>query len=231
WLTLTIEDDDRVGIEAEPSEGSVLEGETFSYTLRLASQPSAPVEVVAEVTAGERCTVSGAQRVTPATWEAGASFTVTTTDDAIYSGDASCTVRHTVSGTGSGYAELAAEALPTVTLAVLERQLPDLLAEPEALEVLEGATGRYTLRLAMVPLAPLTVAVTSEEAICSPVPASITLDNTNWESGVQVEVQTLLTVPEQPGRTCTLEHQPRQGEANWPAVTVTLLETARRRCC
>ena len=106
--TLTIGDDDTRGVTVSPSALTVAEGGDKPYTVVLASQPTADVEVTVTVPSDTDVTVDeSALTFTPSTWETKQSVTVSADqdDDAV---DDEVTLTHAVSSSGDYGSETAA---------------------------------------------------------------------------------------------------------------------------
>ncbi len=100
-VTVTVEDDDELGVEVSASALTVPEGASRTYTVVLTSEPSGDVTVTPSVKAGSSSdvTVSGALTFTAETWDRAQTVTVSAAHDADAADDAA-TVSHTVSGGG-----------------------------------------------------------------------------------------------------------------------------------
>ncbi len=105
--TLTIEDDDTRGIAVSPTNLTVAEGRSKSYTVVLSSQPTADVTVTPSVSGDSDVTVAPSKLTfTEDNWDQPQTVTVSAAQDADAE-DASATIAHAVSG--GDYGSIAAE--------------------------------------------------------------------------------------------------------------------------
>ncbi len=108
--TVTIEDDDRRGVNISAGGLTVPEGESHIYTVALRSQPEGPVTVVPSVSGSPDVTVSPATLTfTTANWKRRQSVTVSAAQDDDATDDAA-TVSHTASG--GGYSTVRVPSIP-----------------------------------------------------------------------------------------------------------------------
>ncbi len=112
--TLTIEDDDTRGIAVSPTNLTVAEGRSKSYTVVLSSQPTGAVTVTPSVSGDSDVTVAPSKLTfTEDNWDQPQTVTVSAAQDADAE-DASATIVHAVSGGDYG-SETAADVSVTVT--------------------------------------------------------------------------------------------------------------------
>ena len=155
-LTADVTDDDR-GIALSASTVSLTEGgsgSTQGYTVRLSAAPAADVTVaVASGDPGAVTVSPGTLTFGPSDWNTARTVTVTAVqdDDAR---DESATVTHTPSGDGYGWEQRAA-----LTVRVADDD-QGLVLSADTVEVPEGASASYTVRLSARPAAAVTVALT-----------------------------------------------------------------------
>ena len=190
-VTVTVVDDESVGLVFSRTALSVAEGDSVSYTVRLASRPTATVTVT--LRSGDDRSVSllvpvpvpptpttparSTLRFTTGDWDLPRTVTVGGVDDDD-AADESTTVTHTASG--GGYSAVSA----TVTVTVDDDESVGLVVSAESLSVAEGATASYTVRLATEPTDAVTVALTSSDVgAVSVLPASLTFTTAkgNWD--------------------------------------------------
>ena len=153
-LTADVTDDDR-GIALSASRVSLTEGgNAQAYTVRLSAAPAADVTVA--VSSGDPGAVTVSPDTLtfgPANWNAARTVTVTAAqdDDAR---DESATITHTPSGDGYGGEQRAA-----LTVRVTDDD-EGLVLSADAVEVPEGASASYTVRLSARPAGTVTVTLT-----------------------------------------------------------------------
>ena len=105
--TVSIEDDDTRGIALSPTNLTVAEGRSKSYTVVLSSQPTADVTVTPSVSGDSDVTVAPSKLTfTEDNWDQAQTVTVSAAQDADAE-DASATIAHAVSG--GDYGSVAAE--------------------------------------------------------------------------------------------------------------------------
>ena len=184
-LPVTVVDDDR-GIVLSPTSLSVDEGDATgaTYTVKLATQPSAEVTVAISGHTGADLSLDKASLTfTTDDWNTAQTVTVTAGQDDDGADDA-VTLTHTASG--GEYASVTA-TLP-VTVVDDDR---GIVLSPTSLEVEEGdATGAtYTVKLATQPSAQVTVTVTGHSGTdVSLDNASLTFTTGNWDTAQTVTV-------------------------------------------
>ena len=149
-------DDDDPGLVVSPSSLTVDEGSTGSFTVKLATQPTAGVSV--SVSSGD----TGAVTVSPASlsfstsnWNTAKTVTVRGVND-----PDTVDERVTVSlrGSGGGYTG----ETGSVSVRVTDDDDPGLVVSPSSLTVVEGgASGSFTVKLATQPTAGVSVSVSS----------------------------------------------------------------------
>ena len=125
---------------------SVAEGDTARYTLRLATEPTAPVSVtVSSGDTGALAVPSMSLAFTTSNWHEEQSVTVRGVHDNDTSAE-SVTVSHTASG--GDYKSITG----SVTVRVIDDDAPALVLSADELRVDEGDTETYSLRLATKPV-------------------------------------------------------------------------------
>ena len=179
-VTVTIEDN-YVGLVLAPTVLTLDEGATRTFTVALATEPSADVTVA----------VSGAEDVSITD---GASLTFTTTNYATAQtvtlraaedadgDDDTATVNLIASG--GGYADVTG----SVTATVRDNDPKRLVHSPTSLEVDEGGSDTFTVKLATEPTAPVTVTVTSDDTDVTVSPTPLTFSTTDYGTAQTVTV-------------------------------------------
>ena len=170
-----------------PPSLTVAEGGSDTYTVRLATLPTAQVAVAATGTSGTDLTLAPAMAsltFTTATWNVAQTVTVTAgeDDDAV---DDSATLTHTA--TGGGYGMVTGSVGVTVT----DNETVGLAVSAPSLAVAEGGSNTYTVRLSTQPTAQVTVAVTGQagtDLTLAPASASLTFTTATWNTAQTVTV-------------------------------------------
>ncbi len=164
-LTVTVTDDDTVGLTLSPTAVTVTEGGTNTYTVKLATEPSANVTVT--VTAGADVTVnktggtpgnSQALTFTTGNWNTAQTVTVIAGQDTDTAVD-TVTLTHTASG--GDYGSVTKNLVVTVT----DDDIPEVTIAPKsASAVTEGSGAVFTLTASPAPSSALTVNLTVADA-------------------------------------------------------------------
>ena len=206
-LTATAADDDRPGLQVDPRNLAMEEGDTKTYTVRLNTDPGGNVTVTvsgttAEVTVDTAATSSIQTTLTFSStdWSTVQTVTVKAEEDDDAS-DETATLAHAASG-ASDYASLNVADRPSVTVTVDDDDTPALVVDtdPTTLTVTEGGplavtendTAQYTVRLATEPIADVTVTATSGDlavtldADSSPLTLALTFSASTWDTAQTV---------------------------------------------
>ncbi|MYF13747.1 MAG: tandem-95 repeat protein [Acidobacteria bacterium] len=170
-VAVTVTDDDEAAIVVDSTSLTVPEGGSRSYTVRLATQPSAPVTVAITGAAGTDLTLNETTLTFNPSgsdlWSAARTVTVSAGEDDDASNDLA-TLLHMASG--GDYAD------ETASLSVTtddDETVGIVLTPASSLTVSEGGSNTYTVRLATQPSAPVTVAITGTSG------TDLTLDETS----------------------------------------------------
>jgi uncharacterized repeat protein (TIGR01451 family) len=153
---LTIVDDDTAGAVVNPTTLTISEpADTDSFTICLTSQPTATVTVdLASSDPGE-CTVPASVALTPVNWQTGVNVAVSAGDDLISDGDQPCTVQTTAASSDPLY-----DGIPVddVSVTVQDDEVRGVVLSTTEVDVTEGGTtAQYTVRLATIPTATVTI--------------------------------------------------------------------------
>ena len=172
--TITVDDDDTVGITFSPTSVTVAEEGSGSYTVVLDTQPSAVVTVTITSDSAE-LTIADTDGDTPSDqntltfnptgvtklWNVAQTVTVNAAADDDTANDA---VMLTHAASGGDYASVSEDLAVTIT----DNDVPALVITPKSLTVAEGSssgsTNTYTVRLATEPTADVTVTIGSDNA-------------------------------------------------------------------
>jgi len=173
-VTVAIRDNDDAGVLVSPPLLRLTEApgatQAAAYTVRLRSQPTAPVTVA--ITFDQEVTLNGVTTgpvtltFTPATWNTPQTVQVRAVDDAVdEEGDGNQSVhtsllRHRAASADPFYNREAPELRPTVTVEITDNDTAALLLPAGPLAVTEGGTLSYQVRLATEPVLPVTVTLT-----------------------------------------------------------------------
>ena len=185
-LPVTVVDDDR-GIVLSATSITVGEGDAVgvTYTVTLATQPSAEVTVAVSGHTGTDLSLDNASLIfTTDNWDTAQTVTVTAAQDADGSDD-TATLTHTA--TGGNYAGVTAD----LTVTVDDDETVSVALTPTTLEVDEGdaAGGTYTVKLSHQPSENVTVTVTGHSGTdLSLDKTTLTFTTSNWNTAQTVKV-------------------------------------------
>ena len=187
-LVVTITEDDTTGLVISQSAFTITEGDGTgqSYTVALATQPSAEVTVAIS---GQASTdlVLDKDNLTFSTsnWSSPQTVTVTASDDADALTDPAVTLTHRASG--GDYGSVAKDLVVTIT----EDDTTGLVISQSAFTITEGdGTGQsYTVALATQPSAEVTVAISGQASTDLVLDKdNLTFSTSNWSSPQTVTV-------------------------------------------
>ena len=182
-VAVSVTDDDDPDLVVDPTTLTVAEDGSGTFTVRLATQPSADVSVsVASGDPGAATVDLASLTFTTTDW--GAAQTVTVSGVADDDGaDESLSVG--LSATGGDYENKTA----SVAVSVTDDDDPDLVVDPTTLTVAEDGSGTFTVRLATQPSADVSVSVASGDPGAATVDlASLTFTTTDWGTAQTVTV-------------------------------------------
>ena len=192
----TIRDDDRLihdilgdtqvtvaippGVAVSPTDLTVDEGGTNTYTVVLDAQPSDAVTVtIVDPTDNTDVTAEPASLSFSTTdWATAQTVTVSAAEDTDALED-TATVTHTVAG--GDYDAITAQ---DVAVTVTDNDTPGVTVSPTPLTVGEGDMGTYTVKLNTLPTGNVMVAISSNntDVTVSPSPLTFTVDNWNTDA-------------------------------------------------
>ena len=185
--TVTLEDDDTRGVAvlANNAVVTVLEGGTETYTVALLSAPVGTVTVAVTVTGDTDVTVQPSSLVfTAADWSVARTVTVRAATDADAATDVA-RLAHAVSG--ADYGANGVMATP-VDVTVTDSDTRGVVVSASSVTVPEGGMGAYTVALSSSPVGTVTVAVLSDLADVTVLPASLVFTAGTWAMAQTVTV-------------------------------------------
>ena len=182
-LVVTDEDDETVGLVLSETALAVDEGERATYTVKLASQPTAGVTVTISGDADSDLTLSSRSLSFGTTsWSTAQTVTVTVGEDADGANDG-VTLLH--AATGGGYTGLSAELVVTVE----DDETVGLVLSETALAVDEAERATYTVKLASQPTAGVTVTISGDaDSDLTLSSRSLSFSTTTWDTAQTVTV-------------------------------------------
>ena len=164
------------GVIVDPQTLDVVVGATSTYTIVLATRPTASVTVTPASGDTATATVSGALTFTVSDWATAQTVTV--------SGAAagSVSVSHAVSGGDYGSNNVTADSV-TVTVAAR-----GVIVDPQTLDVVAGATQHVHHRVGDPPTASVTVTPASGDTATATVSGALTFTVSDWATAQTVTV-------------------------------------------
>ncbi len=176
--TVSVNDDETTGLTLSATRVSLTEGgETESFTVVLASQPTASVTVaVTSSDEGAVAATPAALTYTTSNWATAQTVTTRAVEDDDASDEA---VTVTLAASGGDYADLSA----TATVSVRDDDTVALTLSATSVAVAEGETGTFTVALATQPSAEVTVSMRSTDTgAVTMSPATLTFTTGNWNT-------------------------------------------------
>ncbi|MEZ4674049.1 MAG: hypothetical protein R2932_07360 [Caldilineaceae bacterium] len=187
-VKVTVQDDgDTAGVTLSKATLTVSEpATTDTILITLNSQPVAPVTINLASLDTTECSVTASITLDASNWQVGKSVTVTAIDDESIDHAQSCVIETSVSSS-DGVFDGIEVVDPIVT--VEDNDIADVIvASPNVIVSEPNNSTIMILKLTSIPTAPVTVALSSTDLTECDVPASVTIDGTNWKSGVGASV-------------------------------------------
>ena len=174
-MDVLIRNDDTAALHVIPGSLNILEGKTASYDLALTAQPSAAVTV----NNGEQQTT-----FTSANWDQPQRFTVAIADNNVADGPRQDAIQHAVTSSDANFKSLSPAPLP---LTVVDDDSAGVLLSTAELQLAEGSSATYNLRLTSRPGSTVTVKLEADgQGQVSP--ATLTFTSANWNEAQSVQV-------------------------------------------
>ncbi len=182
-LSVTVDDDELVGVELSASSLTPSEGGSASYTVKLSTQPSASVTVTITGTTGTDLSLDTTSLTfTTSDWGTAQTVTVSAGEDADATDD-EATLTHTASG--GDYAGATAELSVTVD----DDESVGVELSASSLTPSEGGSASYTVKLSTQPSASVTVTITGTTGTdLSLDTTSLTFTTSDWGTAQTVTV-------------------------------------------
>ena len=222
-VTVTATDDDRKGVTLSTQSINVVEGGTITYTIKLNSEPTGSVTVTPESSATGVATVSAALAFDADSWNSPKTVTVRTVNNDIDEDtDRSATITHAVEG--GDYASVTAD---DVTVTATDDDRKGVTLSTQSINVVEGGTITYTIKLNSEPTGSVTVTPESSATGVATVSAALAFDADSWNSPKTVTVRTVNNdIDEDTDRSATITHAVEGGDyASVTADDVTVTAT------
>ena len=175
-IMATEQDNDSPGIVLSTEDLQVPEGESATYTVKLATEPSGQVTITLTRSGDNNLSASPSPLTfATTTWNTPQTVTITATQD-VDIADGSAVITHTASG--ADYASVTAQLDATED----DDDTPELVLFPTNVQVSEGGDSDYTVQLRWQPEGTVAVAVSRSEGDedISVSPTLVTFSTTNW---------------------------------------------------
>ncbi len=224
-VEVAITENDAASVLVSPTSLTVTENSTGAYTVKLASAPTADVEVTVSVPANMGVSAHPTSLTfTSQTWNTAQTVTVTAADDADATTNPEVTISHSVSGGDYG-----ALSVDSVTVDITEDDAAGVTVSPTSLSVTEGTSGVYTVELTAAPTANVVVAVSVPANMgVSAHPTSLTFTSQTWSTEQTVTVTAADDADAVVEAPVTIGHRASgggYGSVSVDAVTVRIGET------
>ena len=179
-VTVTVTDNDTARLVLSETALTISEGDSAEYTVKLASEPAATVQVSLGIPAGSDLATEPERLIfTVDNWNEEQPVEVTSYPDDDAANDTAA-ITHMPSGGDYGSAHNA-----DLSITITDQDTPGLIISPAALTVDEGATADYTVRLDTEPTDTVTVTIAGEGDV-SVEPYSLTFNVSEWNYGQTV---------------------------------------------
>ena len=182
-VSVTVDDDESVGLVLSKTSINPGEGSSESYTVKLSSEPTAQVTVAITGTSSTDLTLNTSSLTfTTSNWGTAQTVTVSAGEDADATDD-TATLRHTASG--GDYASETAD----VSVTVDDDESVGLVLSKTSINPGEGSSESYTVKLSSEPTASVTVAITGTSGTdLSLNTTSLTFTTSSWGTAQTVTV-------------------------------------------
>ena len=185
---VTVDDDDTAGATVSETTLTVAEGGSATYTVVLDVQPTSNVVIGVTKTGSSDVTVSPATLTfSSSNWDTAKTVTVSAAQDADAVNDAA-SITHAVNAAGSAN-EFDAATIAGVAVTVTDDETAGATVSETTLEVDEGGSATYTVKLDAQPASDVVISVTksgSPDVTVSP--ATLTFSTSNWSTAQTVTV-------------------------------------------
>ncbi|MDT0605636.1 gliding motility-associated C-terminal domain-containing protein [Croceitalea rosinachiae] len=218
-LDITNTDDDSVGINVIPTSGTTTEaGGTATFTFTLDSEPTAAVTIPITGYDGTEGSGSASVELDATNWDTGVDLVVTGVDDVIADGNQTYTLitGNPTSGDAT-YNLLGGAAVDNLDMTNTDDDVAGINVTPTSGTTTEaGGTATFTFTLDSEPTAAVTIPITGYDGTEGSGSASVELDATNWDTGVDLVVTGVDDVIADGNQTYTLiTGNPTSGDATY----------------
>ncbi len=222
-VTVTVTDDEVVGVTLVPSSLTVDEGSNSTYMLALGSQPSHAVTVMVVSDDSNIATASPTSLTFGRNnWNRAQTVTVNGAQDPD-ARDQTVRLRHMTASTDGDYS---GKTFSPVNVTVMDRETVGVTVTPATVAVGESNTGGYRIVLDTLPSADVTVAVTSGDPEAVSATPSLTFTEDNWNT-VQTVMVTGVEDADSDHESVRLSHTVTSMDSSYNRVAVTVTNAGR----
>ncbi len=189
--TVSIASDDIVGIEIDNNIGTTNEGGgTADFVFTLTSQPTAAVTIPINLYAAGETSGPASLVIPPAEWNTGVVLTITGVDDTIIDGDIVDTINTgNPSSSDPDYDALTGADVQQLVVTNLDNDFASVVVTPIVGNTTEaGGTASFNFTLTSEPSAAVTIPINGYDPTEGSGSPNIILDNTTWNTGVNLVV-------------------------------------------
>ena len=222
-VTVTLPDDDTRGVKVSNTSGPVNEGETGRYSLKLESQPTSTVTITVTIVETDSDSLVDARAMpnslmfTTANWENAQTVSVFAIDDDIDEGiEERVTMTHVVTG---GDYETAMTPARTRMFRIQDNDFRGVTVSPTSLNITEGETQYYDVKLNSQPTADVTITitkVTGGETTLGANKSSLMFTAANWDDVQPVGIAAAQDNDSASDETATFTHAVSGGDYGPP---------------
>ncbi|MEG4444106.1 DUF4347 domain-containing protein [Microcoleus sp. AT9_B5] len=214
-VSITNKDNDTAGISITPTATTATEGGAAgSYTLKLTSEPIAPVTI--NFNAGSEINAIAPITFDSTNWNVAKTVTVTATEDSKAEGTHTGTIAHTSASTDTKYSNL---TISPVTATIADNDTAGVTISPTNITATEGgATGSYSVQLNSQPIAPVTISFANGDQINAI--ADVTFDATNWNLAKPVTVTATDDAVVEGNHTGSISHTAASADSKYSAIGI-----------
>ena len=229
-VVVTVTDDDTAGFSLTPTALSIAEPDgSATFTLSLTSQPTASVSVALSASSTECSIDPESLTLTPLNWSSGLSATVTAVDDALVDGDQACDiVTDPAVSADTNYGDQDPDDLPVT---VTDDDTAGFSLSPTALSIAEpDGSADFSISLTSQPTDTVSIGLSASNSQCSVTPATITLTESNWNTGAPATVVAIDDLIADGSQTCLIQtasafsNDPNYNTEDPPDLTVNVTD-------
>lgn len=225
-VSVTVEDNDEAGVIVTPTGLGLTEGEAAEYKVVLASEPTAPVAINLAPSNGRVTASVAVLNFDPTNWNAPQTIVLTTQDDAVADGPDRVTIAHAATSADTKYNQF---AVASVVVEIADNDQAGVEVTPLALDMVEGDTATYTLRLTSQPTAPVTINFGPTPAgQLGIAPTSLSFDAANWNLAQPVTVAAPSNFVDDDDRVSTIAHAATSADLGYNAIAVASVQVTVR---